>query len=673
MRYPANDEPQNVALLKDAANALRALAMDAVEKANSGHPGMPMGMADVVTVLFARFLKVDPQNPAWHNRDRFVLSAGHGSMLLYALSYLLGYEEMTLDQIKNFRQWNSITPGHPEYHPSIGVETTTGPLGQGLANAVGMALAEKILRARFGSPLVDHYTYVVVGDGCLMEGISQESISFAGHHKLNKLIVLFDDNQISIDGPTSLSTSDDMMARFKASQWHVLEVDGHDMRAIEKALESAHHSDAPTLVACKTIIGYGAPTKSGTAQAHGSPLGRDEIEHAKKFLNWPFPAFEIPDELLNLWRSFASRGSESFRDWENNFLEADETLRHQFTLQHQSLNPEHVAAVTSECVRHFQHDRLSVASRQSSGMVLDALVAVFPQLMGGSADLTGSNNTKAQTSIPITPDQAKGNYIFYGIREHAMAGIMNGLSLHGGFRPYGGTFLVFSDYCRPAIRLSALMHQPVIYIMTHDSIGLGEDGPTHQPIEHLASLRAIPNLYVFRPADAVEVAECWEIALTHLSAPSLLSLTRQKLPMLRQEPANENMSKRGAYSLRPHSNPDIILIATGSEVSLALAVADKLNTLDFSTRVVSMPCTTLFDQQSVAYKEEVLGKATDTKLLRVSIEAASPYGWDRYVGAHGLVIGIDHFGASAPFEEIYKHFGLAVDPICEKILNKLKG
>ncbi|MGN6671123.1 MAG: transketolase family protein, partial [Candidatus Nucleicultricaceae bacterium] len=549
-----------------------------------------------------------------------------------------------------------------------------GPLGQGFANAVGMALAEKILRARFKSSLVDHYTYAVVGDGCLMEGISQEAISFAGHHQLNKLIVLFDDNHISIDGPTSLSTTDDTLMRFRASNWHVLSVDGHDMVAITKALEEAHASkDRPTLIACRTTIGYGAPTKSGTAAVHGSPLGAEEVRLAREFLKWDHPPFEIPAALLEEWRTFGQRGAFDHTAWQERFHACDSEIRQSFLQQFEALRPEDVVSVTSKIIQQFKQDLLETATRQSSGMVLDALALHFPQLIGGSADLTGSNNTKAKSSKPMTPEDSSGNYIYYGVREHAMGAIMNGLCLHGGFRPFGGTFLVFSDYCRPAIRLSALMHQPVIYVMTHDSIGLGEDGPTHQPIEHLASLRAMPNLQVFRPADAVEVAECWEIALLNKKSPSLLALTRQKLPLIRHEQTSENLSKRGGYVLQHHDKPRVILLATGSEVSLALNVAAALHEKQIASRVVSMPSTTLFDQQEQAYKDDVLGKTLEGPVLRVSIEAATPYGWERYVGQEGLAIGIDHFGASAPFEEIYKRFGLDVESITAKILNTLKG
>lgn len=660
--------------MKSAATALRVLAMDAVEKAQSGHPGMPMGMADVVTVLFSKFMKFDPKNPLWHDRDRFVLSAGHGSILLYSLAYLLGYEEMTLDEIKNFRAWGSITPGHPEVHQTIGVETTTGPLGQGLANAVGMAFAEKLLRDRYTSSLINHRTYAIVGDGCLMEGISQEAISFAGHHQLNKLIVLFDDNHISIDGPTSLTTSDNTLLRFEASNWQVLSVDGHNMDAISKALEEAQASKTrPTLIACRTTIGYGAPTKSGTSAVHGSPLGSAEVLLAKKFLEWEHSPFEIPANVLEAWRGFGDRGSIDYASWQKRFKASEKSVQDSFISQFESLTAEEVVPVTSRLVSQFKQDLPDIATRQSSGLVLDKLVESFPQLLGGSADLTGSNNTKAHTSKPITPDNGSGNYVYYGVREHAMAAMMNGLCLHGGFRPFGGTFLVFSDYCRPAIRLSALMQQPVVYVMTHDSIGLGEDGPTHQPIEHLASLRSIPNLYVFRPADAVEVAECWEIALLKKDAPSLLALTRQKLPLLRREEGLKNLSHRGAYAIHNHVEPRIILIATGSEVSLALKIAEKLDDNKISSRVISMPCTALFDQQDQGYKDELLGKNLTGPVLRVSIEAASSYGWERYVGQEGLALGIDHFGASAPFEEIYRRFGLDIESITTKILNTLKG
>lgn len=655
------------------ANGIRVLAMDAVEKAQSGHPGMPMGMADVATVLFTQFMKFDPQNPLWPDRDRFVLSAGHGSMLLYALCYLLGYEEMTLEQIKNFRTLGALTAGHPEYHPTAGIETTTGPLGQGLANAVGFAFAEKLQRARFTESLVNHHTYAIVGDGCLMEGISQEAISFAGHHQLNKLIVLFDDNHISIDGPTSLSTSEDTLLRFKAANWDVSAIDGHDPVAISTALRQAQSAARPTLIACRTIIGYGAPTKGGSAGVHGSPLGSDEIARARRSLAWDNQPFDIPSELLSEWRHYGKRGHHAYESWKERLNQADPLLTQTFLSEQLPLDPQKISRVIGQVITRFVEQKPSMATRQSSGEVLDALVPEFSSLIGGSADLTGSNNTKAKSATSFDLQHTSGNYVHYGVREHAMAAIMNGLCLHGGIRPFGGTFLVFSDYCKPAIRLSALMHQPVIYVMTHDSIGLGEDGPTHQPIEQLAGLRAIPNLHVFRPADAVEVAECWALALMQTDTPSLLALTRQKVPTFRTHLSNENKCAKGAYVVKEAGTPHVILCATGSEVSLALETARLLEEKKILARVISMPCTTLFDQQDQSYKTKLLGDLGSSNILRASIEAASTFGWERYVGHDGLRFGIDHFGASAPFEQLYDRFGLSCHEIMLKILTVLKG
>lgn len=672
----SNPAEKNVSQAIDTprlANVIRVLAMDAVEKAQSGHPGMPMGMADVATVLFTQFMKFDPQNPLWPDRDRFVLSAGHGSMLLYALSYLLGYEEMTLDQIKNFRTLGALTAGHPEYHPTAGIETTTGPLGQGLANAVGFALAEKLQRARFTESLVNHHTYAIVGDGCLMEGISQEAISFAGHHQLNKLIVLFDDNHISIDGPTSLSTSEDTLLRFKAANWDVSAIDGHDPIAIGDALRQAQSATRPTLIACRTTIGYGAPNKGGSAGVHGSPLGGEEIAQARHFLGWEHQPFDVPSELLHEWRQYGKRGHLAYESWRERLNQADPLCAQTFLSEQLPLDPQKISRVIGQVITRFIEQKPSMATRQSSGEVLDALVPEFPSLIGGSADLTGSNNTKAKSAISFDPHHANGNYVHYGVREHAMAAIMNGLCVHGGIRPFGGTFLVFSDYCKPSIRLSALMHQPVIYVMTHDSIGLGEDGPTHQPIEQLAGLRAIPNLHVFRPGDAVEVAECWALALMHADSPSLLALTRQKVPTFRTQLSNENRCAKGAYVVKEADTPHVILCATGSEVSLALETARLLEEKKLLVRVISMPCTSLFDQQDQDYKTELLGDLGNSDILRVSIEAASTFGWERYVGHRGLRFGIDHFGASAPFEQLYDRFGLTSHEIMLKILTVLKG
>ncbi len=644
---------------RDMANAIRALAMDAVEQANSGHPGMPMGMADVATVLFTRFLKFDPAHPQWPDRDRFVLSAGHGSMLQYALLYLTGYPDMTLEELKRFRQLGSRTAGHPEYGHAAGIETTTGPLGQGLGNAVGMALAERLLAAQFGDDLVDHYTYVLAGDGCLMEGISHEAISLAGHLRLNKLILLFDDNKITIDGPTSLSTSEDQLARFEAAGWAVQAVDGHDPDAIAAAIEAAHRSDRPSLIACRTVIGYGAPTKAGTAATHGAALGKAEVAGAREKLGWPHAPFVLPDPVLSAWRAAGSRGAGSYQAWSDRHAQHAE--RAEFDRRIDGALPEAFAPALAELKRAITAEAPKLATRVSSQKVLDALAPVLPELIGGSADLTGSNNTKAGAMKPVTADDFGGRYIYYGVREHGMAAAMNGLALHGGTIPYGGTFLVFTDYCRPSIRLSALMGQRVIYVMTHDSIGLGEDGPTHQPVEHLASLRAMPNLQVFRPADTVETAECWALALASHNRPSVLALSRQALPAVRRTHRDENLCARGGYVLVPaDGDRQATLLATGSEVSLALEARDKLQAEGIGTAVVSLPCWELFDTQPAAYRATVLGPAHG---IRVAVEAASPFGWERYVGPEGAVIGMTGFGASAPAGDLYKHFGITAEHV----------
>jgi transketolase len=640
---------------RDMANAIRALAMDAVEKANSGHPGMPMGMADVATVLFTRFLKFDPKHPHWPDRDRFILSAGHGSMLLYSLLHLTGYEDMTLDQLKNFRQWGSKTAGHPEYGHATGIETTTGPLGQGIANSVGFALAERILNARFGSSLVNHHTYVIAGDGCLMEGISQEAISLAGHLKLNKLIVLWDHNSITIDGSTDLSTSDDQLARFKASGWATDEVDGHDQEAVAKAIAAAQKNDKPTLIACKTIIGFGAPHKQGTAATHGSPLGKDEVAAARETLGWHHPPFDIPADIRAAWTAAGARGAADYADW---------TKRHDAEAQKAEFDrvmagelPANFAQAVNDLKNTIAGEAKKQATRQSSQQVIEALLPVMPELVGGSADLTGSNNTKGKTAKVVKPGQYDANYVYYGIREHGMAAAMNGLALHGGVIPFGGTFLVFTDYCRPSIRLSALMHQRVVYVMTHDSIGLGEDGPTHQPVEHLAALRAIPNLLVFRPCDTMETAECWALALSTKDHPSVLALTRQPLPLLRADAAVANHSARGAYVIRPAEGArKVTIMASGSEVEIACAARDKLQAEGIGTAVVSMPCWELFDQQPESYRKEVLGDG-----VRIGIEAAGGFGWEKYLGDKGAFVGMKGFGASAPIGELYKHFGITAD------------
>jgi len=638
----------------EMANAVRFLAIDAVEQAKSGHPGMPMGMADVATVLFSRFLKFDSSDPTWPDRDRFVLSAGHGSMLLYALLYLTGYESMTLDQLKAFRQWGSKTPGHPEYGHTPGVETTTGPLGQGIATAVGMALAERLMNARFGDDLVDHFTYVIAGDGCLMEGISHEAISLAGHLGLNRLVVLFDDNQISIDGPTALSCSDDQLARFRASGWSACRIDGHDPRAIATAIAAARDNDRPSLIACRTIIGFGAPSRQGSEKVHGAPLGSDEVEKARKALDWPYSPFELPGAVLAEWRHLGARGREARRAWiARSRLECG-AKRSPF---HDALNRKlpcaYAAAMNGLKVR-LADQRPKLATRQASQQVIGAIAEALPNLLGGSADLTHSNLTLAKTQSPVQRESFRGNYIHYGVREHAMAAAMNGIALHDGFIPYGGTFLSFADYSRPAIRLAALMRIRVIHVMTHDSIGLGEDGPTHQPVEHLASLRAIPNLLVFRPADAVETAEAWDCALRSQTSPSILCLSRQALPAFRDAADEINRVALGAYVVvEPDGPRDVTLIGTGSEVCVALEAAELLADEGLRVAVVSAPCFELLARQSPEYRKKVLGKAP-----RVGVEAAIEGNWSRWLGEDGEFVGMSGFGASAPASVLYREFGI---------------
>ena len=654
--------------LKRLANAIRILTMDAVEQAQSGHPGMPLGMADVATVLYSKFLRFNPEDPFWPDRDRFVLSAGHGSLLLYSLLYLTGYKEMTLDQIKRFRQFGACTAGHPEYGLCPGIETTTGPLGQGLANAVGMAVAERDLRARFGEGVVNHKTYVIVGDGCLMEGISQEAISFAGHQRLNHLVVLFDDNAITIDGPTSLSTSENHLERFEACGWATKAINGHDRAQIEQALAEAQSTDRPFFIACKTIIGYGAPTKAGTCDAHGSPFGAEEVAAARRQLGWEDALpFDSPALLLDTWRHIGQNGLPAYDAWHRRLkaLPADQKTLFE-TMQDGMLPPTLEESLALFCEK-IADTKPKMATRKSSEKVIELLVPAVPSLLGGSADLTGSNNTKAPAMGALTPVTPKGNYIYYGVREHGMAAMMNGVALHKGFIPYGGTFLVFTDYCRPAIRLSALMRQRVLYVMTHDSIGLGEDGPTHQPIEHLWSLRMIPNLNVFRPADTIETAECWHLALMSQETPSILALTRQVLPTVRWA-SRENLCAKGGYVFVEEEKAEVTLIATGSELSLALDTRATLETYGVKVRIVSMPCTRLFDLQPAAYKESVLGK----KGMRVSIEAGHPLGWRSYVGDQGLTFGIETFGESAPAAQVYEHFGLTSAVISEKIRRHLE-
>jgi transketolase len=643
----------------EMANAIRFLAIDAVEKAKSGHPGMPMGMADVATVLFSRFLKFDPADPAWPDRDRFVLSAGHGSMLLYALLYLTGYPGVTLDELKTFRQWGSKTPGHPEYGHTAGVETTTGPLGQGIATAVGMALAERILNARFGDEFVDHYTYVIAGDGCLMEGLSHEAISLAGHLRLNRLIVLFDDNGISIDGATSLSCSDDQLARFKASGWSACRIDGHDPEAIAGAIEQARNSKQPSLIACRTVIGFGAPNRQGTEQAHGAPLGADEISKTRAALAWPHAPFDIPDDVVERWREIGARGQRSRRAWIERTKRLNTGPRSPF---HDSLNrklPGAYAGAMDRIRSRFGAERPKIATRQASQLVIDAIVEALPNLLGGSADLTHSNLTRAKSQHPVRHDFYEGSYIHYGIREHGMAAAMNGIALHGGFIPYGGTFLNFADYSRPAIRLAALMGVRVIHVMTHDSIGLGEDGPTHQPVEHLASLRAIPNLLVFRPGDAVETAEAWDCALRSEAQPSVLCLSRQALPTFRDATDVTNLVAFGAYVVvEPEGGRDVTLIATGSEVSVIFEAAKLLANQGIRAAIVSAPCFDLFRQQSREYQTAVLGRVP-----RVGVEAAIEGDWARWLGDRGEFVGMTGFGASAPAETLFREFGITAEAV----------
>ena len=650
------------------ANAIRFLSMDAVEKANSGHPGLPMGAADVATVLFTRFLKFDPKNPHWPDRDRFVLSAGHGSMLLYSLLYLTGYEDITIDEIKNFRQLGSRTAGHPEYGHAGGIETTTGPLGQGLANSVGMALAERILNATFGDDLVDHHTYVLAGDGCLMEGISQEAIALAGHLKLNRLTVIWDHNNISIDGPISLSDSTDQLMRFEASGWKTIACDGHDPEAIADALEIARNSDRPTLIAAKTTIGFGAPTKAGTNKVHGSPLGAEEVAGARKALGWDAKPFEVPSDILDAWRVAGLNASKPRAAWEKRLAAADAELRVEFERRMRGELPGNFDQVIADYKKKLATDKPKVATRKSSEMALEVINAVVPETIGGSADLTGSNNTKTSQTKPIAPGDYGNRYVYYGIREHGMAAAMNGMALHGGIIPYGGTFLCFSDYARPSMRLASLMGIRSIFVMTHDSIGLGEDGPTHQPVEHLAALRAIPNHVVFRPADAMESAECWQIALENQKSPSTLALTRQNLPAVRTEYTEENLCRYGAYELaRADGDAVVTIFATGSEVEIALAARTALQAHGHPTRVVSVPAFELFEEQSASYKDAIIG---DTP-VRVAIEAGLRLGWDRFIGTDGIFIGMTGFGASAPIEKLYPHFGITAEATVKAVEARL--
>ncbi len=644
-------------LYKELANCIRFLSIDAVQKANSGHPGMPMGMADVATVLFKDFLSFNPKNPSWANRDRFVLSAGHGSMLLYSLLYLTGYKSVSLSDIKNFRQLNSICAGHPEYHPNTGIETTTGPLGQGISNAVGFAISEEILKKKFGKKKIDHKTYVIAGDGCLMEGISHEALSLAGHLRLKNLILLFDNNSISIDGPTSLAVSDNHEKRFKSYGWNYLKINGHNYKEIVKALKKAQKSKRPIAISCKTTIGYGSPNKGGKASSHGSPLGEDEIKLVRKKLGWKHEPFQIPKDLLSEWKKVGDEASKKAKKHENKF-------KNIFT-KNKKLN------LINNSIEKIRQDYFKnpkpLATRKSSEIFLD-IVSKLPNLIGGSADLAGSNNTKTKDHKIIKPGNFSGNYIHYGVREHAMCGIMNGIALHSNLIPYGGTFLIFSDYCKPSIRLAAMMKQRVIYVFTHDSIGLGEDGPTHQPIEQLASLRSIPNLNVFRPADLIETFESWQLAIESEKTPSVIALTRQKVEPVRNKNNSKNETSYGAYEiLRTGEEIKLTIISSGSETSLSCDISHKLATENIYSKVISMPCQELFDQQSKDYKNKILNE-TD---LVVSIEASETDYWKKYTGTNGLTFGIDDFGKSAPYKEIYNHFELSLESIIRKIKEKL--
>ncbi|WP_448190541.1 transketolase [Azospirillum sp. sgz301742] len=642
------------------ANAIRALAMDAVEAAKSGHPGMPMGMADAATVLFTRFLKFDPTHPTWPDRDRFVLSAGHGSMLIYALAHLTGYERMTIDQLKRFRQLGSLTPGHPEVDPEMGIEMTTGPLGQGISTAVGMALAERITNARFGDALIDHTTYVIASDGDLQEGVSHEACSLAGHLKLSRLIVLWDDNHISIDGSTDLSFTDDTPARFRAYGWDVQSVDGHDADAVAKAIEAAQKTDTPSLIACRTIIGKGAPNKQNTHGCHGSPLGADEVAATRAALGWTHEPFVIPAEVADAWKAAGRRAQGAYKDWAARREALDASQRAAFDAAMSGAVPAELPSLIEAFKRKVSEDKPSWATRVASGNVLDVLVPAVPEMIGGSADLTPSNNTKAKNTADVKgAGEFNGRYVRYGVREHGMATVMNGMALHRGVIPYGGTFMQFADYCRPAIRLAALMKQRSIFVMTHDSIGLGEDGPTHQPVEHLAALRAIPNLLVLRPGDAVETAECWQLALERADGPSVLALTRQNVPTLRAQHTAENLSGRGAYVLaEAEGERKVTLLATGSEVSLAMEARAALQAEGIGTAVVSMPSWELFERQGAEYQAQVLGTG-----VRVAVEAAARLGWDRWLGANGAFVGMTGFGESAPYQELYKHFGITAEAV----------
>ncbi len=646
--------------LKQMANAIRFLSADAIEKSQSGHPGMPLGMADVATVLFSKFIKLDPKNPKWFDRDRFVLSAGHGSMLMYSLLYLMGYEDISIEDIKNFRQLGAKTAGHPEYAHLAGIDMTTGPLGQGISSAVGMAMAERIIAAKYGEDVCSHYTYVICGDGCLMEGISEEAISLAGHWGLNKLIVLWDNNNITIDGTVDKANSTNQIERFKAVGWNTLEINGHDYDEIEQAIAKAQKSDKPTLIACKTKIGFGAPNKAGSSKCHGSPLGEEEVAQMRQNLDWNYAPFEVPAEILKAWKDAGSKHQEEYKNWQKKAQAKGQKFLDVIAGKLPLNWDKDLNALAEKSIA----EKTKVATRKASQMCLEAIVPNIPQIVGGSADLAASNLTFVNGMKTITKEDYSGNNLMYGIREHAMAAIMNGLALHGGILPYGGTFFVFSDYMRPSMRLAALMGIRVVYVLTHDSIGVGEDGPTHQPIEHLASYRAMPNIYTFRPCDVVETAEAWKIALESEKTPSILALTRQGLPMIRTS-SKENLTLKGGYvisDVEKGKKRKATIIATGSEVSLAIEAQKTLKEEGIEVAVVSMPCAELFDAQDKEYKASVLGNAP-----RVSVEAASPYGWERYVGENGKIIGIDSFGASGPAGELYKHFGITKDAVVNAV------
>ncbi len=656
-------------IFKDLTNAIRFLSIDAVQKANSGHPGLPMGMADVATVLFKYYLRFNPKNPNWINRDRFVLSAGHGSMLLYSLLYLTGYKSISIKDIQNFRQLNSICAGHPEYKKNSGIETTTGPLGQGLSNAVGMAIAEEIMKKKFGSSVINHKTYVIASDGDFMEGISHEVMSLAGHLKLKNLIVLFDNNKISIDGSTKLTVSDNYKKRFESYGWHFQEINGHNEKQISKAIKKSLNSKKPNLISCKTIIGYGSPNKSGKASSHGAALGEEEVQLVRKKLNWKFEPFVIPKKILNEWRKIGEKGILQEKNWNAVYGKKSKKMKDEFSRIIKNKLPKDFDKIIEKQKKRFFDLKSNIASRQASANFLEEITKNLPELVGGSADLSGSNNTKTKHSTILKPANFSGNYIHYGVREHGMAGIMNGMALHGGVLPYGGTFLIFLDYCKPSLRLSAFMGLKVIYIFSHDSIGLGEDGPTHQPIEHLAHLRAIPNLNVFRPADTIETLECWEIALKSSTNPSVITLSRQKIPFVTEMFSKKNMSNLGGYELKKNnSNPEVTLIASGSEVQIAIDAFNKLQNININSKVVSMPCQELFDKQSQEYKEKVIEKNS----IKISIEAGNIFGWEKYVGSKGISLGVKSFGKSAPYKKIYEHFNLTSDNVV-KMAKKMLG